>query len=258
MSSYRRGRCGPGGPRSGKTHELSIRRCNPAMLGSTDNVRGRFNAIDFDRTLSGPAGDRAGRVVMGAERAGALREGYQAAARAEEAHLRQCRAAGRPGLRAERRGGGDTGQPGDRRQGEHGQDPEGDGRGARFRPPEEDRQGRRGAALRQAQARRHDRRRRDVHGAGPLRRAQRAVRCRARLPHRYGGQGARPQDPRGQHARRDQAHAGPGDRRHQRQVGHGRRQGRRQAAQRLTDHRRQRTSGQAADRLCQGGRHQAG
>ena len=61
-----------------------------------------------------------------------------------------------------------------------------------------------------------------------------------------------------QYARRDQDHAGAGGRRHQRQVGHGRRQGRRQAAQRLAVHRRQRTAGQAAAGLRQGGRHQAG
>ena len=45
---------------------------------------GVFNAIDLDGTFGGAAGDRAGRDVVGAERAGALREGDQAADRAEK------------------------------------------------------------------------------------------------------------------------------------------------------------------------------
>src|SRR5258708_819912 len=88
---------------------------------------GAFHAVKLVGTLFGAAGARARRGIVGAKRAGALREGDQAAVRAEEVQLCERRAARQPGFYSQRRRGHGAGLSGDAPQGEHGPDPEGDG-----------------------------------------------------------------------------------------------------------------------------------
>src|SRR5438094_8572476 len=73
--------------------------------GRLGQSTGAFHAVNLVRTLFGAAGARARRRIVGAKRAGALREGDQAAIRAEEVQLCERRAARQLGFHPQRRRG---------------------------------------------------------------------------------------------------------------------------------------------------------
>src|SRR6266446_10362617 len=81
---------------------------SPLQPGSVTLVgqpTGASNAVNLVRNLVCAAGARVRRRIVGAKRAGALREGDQAAVRAEEVQLCERRAARQLGFHPERRRG---------------------------------------------------------------------------------------------------------------------------------------------------------